>query len=214
MPAATSTSTIDAVLDALGHHPDSTAAELALATGLGRSTVSKALTVLETQQKASRQTGGRNGGRKLADRWTPLTEHPPGGEQSAAPHGPAATSLPTLAQKADQSMPAGGKHPTAIHTPHPDRASGRLGKGQLRAAVLAHLHARPGQDHSPTAVAKALGRSAGAVGNALEKLAADGAIIQTSTTPRRFASQPDADHAAFLHEQDRPQGLAHAAKRR
>ena len=62
----------------------------------------------------------------------------------------------------------------------------RLGRGQLRGLVLAYLRDHPGE-HTPTAVARALeGRSAGAVGNALAKLADAGEAVQTSPAPRRY----------------------------
>jgi hypothetical protein len=85
MPTPTSTSTIRTVADALAGHPNSTPVELASATGLGRSTVSKALAILEAQQKASRHGGGWDGTRRLADRWKLLTDNssaPPTGEGS------------------------------------------------------------------------------------------------------------------------------------
>lgn len=67
---------------------------------------------------------------------------------------------------------------------------GKLGKGQLRSLVLDYLRDRPGETQSPTAIAKALGRSSGAVGNALAKLAGDGTVTQTSAKPRRYAVRP------------------------
>jgi DNA-binding MarR family transcriptional regulator len=64
----------------------------------------------------------------------------------------------------------------------------RLRKGQLRALVLEHLQQHADVEHSPTAVAKTLGRSAGAVSNALDRLAADGSVVQTNHKPRRFTA--------------------------
>ncbi|WP_053728471.1 helix-turn-helix domain-containing protein [Streptomyces sp. WM6378] len=46
-----------------------TAAELALAAGLGRSTTSKALTTLEQHGLALREPGGHDGPRRTPDRW-------------------------------------------------------------------------------------------------------------------------------------------------
>ena len=69
----------------------------------------------------------------------------------------------------------------ARHTP-----SGRLGQGELRRQVAAHLAAMPG-DHTPGEVARALSaRSPGAVANALETLAARGQAEMTEHRPRRF----------------------------
>ena len=57
------------VLDVLGANPHATAAELALSTGLGRSTVGKALVTLEGRTKVTRTPGTRGryspGGRPL-----------------------------------------------------------------------------------------------------------------------------------------------------
>jgi DNA-binding MarR family transcriptional regulator len=64
----------------------------------------------------------------------------------------------------------------------------RLREGQLRALVLEHLQQHPEVEHGPTAIAKALGRSAGAVSNALDRLAADGTVVQTNLKPRRFTA--------------------------
>src|SRR5450755_4013077 len=49
--------------------------------------------------------------------------------------------------------------------------TGRLGQGELRRQVTAWLAARPGDACTPGEIARALGRSAGAVGNALATLA-------------------------------------------
>jgi nitric oxide reductase NorQ protein len=70
------------------------------------------------------------------------------------------------------AMPApaamGTTTPTGI-TPRITR-TGRFGQGELRRQVAAHLAATHGA-HTATAIARALGRSSGAVGNALAKLA-------------------------------------------
>lgn len=65
----------------------------------------------------------------------------------------------------------------------------RLGRGELRAAVAAYLAVpeRSGQSYTPGQIARTLGRSAGAVTNALHRLTVDGAVTQTGDRPRRFA---------------------------
>lgn len=69
------------------------------------------------------------------------------------------------------------------------KATSRLGKGQLQDLVLEHLNAHRGEDLTPTQIGKALGRSSGAVGNALHKFAKDdeSPVVQTSTKPRRYS---------------------------
>jgi predicted ArsR family transcriptional regulator len=145
----------EAVLAALAERPGATAAELAEATGRARSTATKALATLGAEGRVSRAAGGRDGARRLPDRW---------------------------------SLPSPKKTPRPPRTPR-DSGTGaavRLGKGELAGLVLAHLRAQPGE-HSPSAVAKALGgRSSGAVGNALDRLVASGEAVQTSPAPRRY----------------------------
>ena len=139
--------TTSAVLDALAAHPDATANELAMASGLGRSTVTKALAALVADGRVRRQEGARSGGGRQPDRF--------------------AVAKPLTRRKVDNQ---------------------RLGKGELRVLVLHHLQSRPGEAVTPTAVAKDLGRSAGAVGNALERLVASGEVVPTGTAPRRYAA--------------------------
>jgi len=68
----------------------------------------------------------------------------------------------------------------------------RLRPGALRALVHDWLAARPGQEFTPTRIGKELGRSAGAVGNALATMTDAGEVTQTSTKPRTYtvSSQP------------------------
>jgi predicted transcriptional regulator len=155
--AAPSTPAAQALLDALADRPGATAPELAQAAGIGRSTATKLLATLASQGRVLRQRGGR----RAADHWTlPTPTQPPN------PEPPTATP----------SRPA---DPPAIE-------SGRLGAGQLRQLVLDCLAERPGQALSPTAIAKTLDRSAGAVANALRVLAGQGAVTQTQPKPRRY----------------------------
>jgi predicted transcriptional regulator len=164
MTAAPTPATLsaEALLGALADRPGATAAELSEAAEIGRSTAAKLLATLADQGRVLRQPGGHHGGRRAADRWT----LPP--------------PLPT------QGL---GAPPTAAPTPPaepPPTQSGRLGAGQLRQLVLGCLAERPGQALSPTAIAKTLDRSAGAVANALQVLAGQGAVTQTQPKPRRY----------------------------
>lgn len=162
MPTTTTTTTTtattatDAVLAALGSGPAS-AAEVAGAAGIGRSTATKVLAALAAGGRVERTPGGRDGARRLPDRW----------------------ALPATPEDPDRPAGDGGGEPQGTASP-------RLGKGELAAMVAAFLHDHPG-DHSPSAVAKALGgRSAGAVGNALGRLAASGDVVQAGDRPRRY----------------------------
>ena len=73
----------------------------------------------------------------------------------------------------------------------PAPASGpRLGKGELRMMVERYLREHPEQAWTPGKIAKVLGRSAGAVNNASEKLVEDGTAITFDDAPRRFQIAP------------------------
>jgi hypothetical protein len=177
---ATTTSTTptpaDAIGAALSAHPGATAAELAEVAGIGRSTAAKCLAALERAGTARRAPGGREGGRRLPDRWH-------------------------LAKADTPDIPsAGGGHDTG----HADDSAGsveapaaRLGKGALRDLVLAYLAAHAdgssgggGLDADglgATAIAKGLGgKSSGAVGNALQRLEAEGKVRLVQASPRRY----------------------------
>ncbi|WP_043660428.1 AAA family ATPase [Nocardia thailandica] len=65
-------------------------------------------------------------------------------------------------------------------------AAGRLPNGELRRMVAAALAADPTREQSPREIATGLGRSSGAVGNALEALTAAGHAERTSAAPRRY----------------------------
>jgi MoxR-like ATPase len=75
-------------------------------------------------------------------------------------------------------------------------ATGRLGAGELRRQVAAHVAANPSLEFTPHEIARALNRSAGAVGNALDKLAEHGQVEKTSEAPRRYRATTTADAAS------------------
>ncbi|WP_344597817.1 AAA family ATPase [Actinomadura vinacea] len=74
--------------------------------------------------------------------------------------------------------------------------AGRLGQGELRRCVAAHLAAYPGARFTPGEIAKALDRSAGAVGNALATLADHGHAELVGTGPRRYRATATTREAA------------------
>lgn len=82
-------------------------------------------------------------------------------------------------------------------------ASGRkapaVKPGALRELVAAHLRAHPGKDFGPHEIGKVLGRSSGAVANALDRLTGLGEAELSSEKPRRFrltGNPPAGDGAA------------------
>ena len=145
-----------AVATALAARPGSTAAVLAEAAGVGKSTATKSLAVLEATAQATRVPGGRGGnGRRQPDRWSPS-------RSAARSPGlrPAATSI--------------------------DEGAPRLRRGELTTLVVKFLSSRPTEAVGPVAVAKALERSGGAVANALGRLTEAGTVKQVGDRPRRY----------------------------
>jgi nitric oxide reductase NorQ protein len=74
-------------------------------------------------------------------------------------------------------------------------ATGRLGNGELRRQVAAYLDENPGAC-TPTVIAKALDRSAGAVGNALKTLADREQAVLEPGKPARYRATPATKAAA------------------
>jgi DNA-binding IclR family transcriptional regulator len=138
-----------AVVEALASGSKLTGAEIAAATGLGRSTVGKPLVALERRGMVRRDPGGRDGRRRLPDRWW----------AAQTDHGVSSPSSPAQ----------------------------RLRPGQLDGLVLDYLNSK-GAAMGATVVAKALGRSGGAVGNCLVRLAAAGRVRKVGDKPRRYTS--------------------------
>ncbi|MFR9774341.1 hypothetical protein [Nocardia sp. SC052] len=81
--------------------------------------------------------------------------------------------------------------------PTPDAAAGgpetteRLASGALRGLVEQWLHDHAGEEFTPHQIGKALGRSAGAVHNALVSLTKSEISRQTCAAPKRFALAED-----------------------
>ncbi|MFD7013519.1 helix-turn-helix domain-containing protein [Streptomyces sp. NPDC059928] len=107
-----------------------TAAELALAAGLGRSTASKALTTLEQHGLAHREPGGHDGPHRTPDRWQRVQTNPtpdadakdtataePANDSPDPAEAPARDAADTVSEAAPQTAA-----PTA-DTPAPDSAA-------------------------------------------------------------------------------------------
>ncbi|HEV8650564.1 MAG TPA: MarR family transcriptional regulator [Actinomycetes bacterium] len=218
------TPSVEAILDALRHHPDATAAELAEAAGIGRSTAGKTLANLEAQGRVSRQRDTSGGGKATPDHWTlvsdppadhtgraepepqPATGEVPVDEPAATPEtsaeAPSAEAVPPATGTPDTGE-ADATAATTQSAPDADRPPGgatgsgpRLRPGALRALVHAWLAERPGQEFTPTRIGKELGRSAGAVGNALATMTDQGEVTQTSSKPRMYALAEGGDQAS------------------
>src|SRR5260370_32709492 len=80
-------------------------------------------------------------------------------------------------------------HPAA-GAPARTTPTGRLGQGELRRQVAACLAADPAAAHTPGSIARTLGRSAGATGNALTTLADRGEAERIAGRPVRYRATP------------------------
>lgn len=156
-----------AILEVLRVEPQATVAQIAVSTGVGRSTAGKLLAQLESDGEVRRTAGGRDGNRRLPDLWS-LADG-------------------TSASSGTQAKPASGRSddkPTAAN----GDADRRLKAGGLEPLVLAYLKKNADSGpHGPTTVAKALERSSGAVGNCLVRLTKDKKVRQDSDKPRRYS---------------------------
>ncbi|HTJ72633.1 MAG TPA: MarR family transcriptional regulator [Actinospica sp.] len=81
---------------------------------------------------------------------------------------------------------AGADADQARLAPGSGDGAARLGKGELRSMVEAHLRENPDREWTPTAISKILGRSAGAITNACMKLAETGSVTIVPDKPVRF----------------------------
>ncbi|MEV4670897.1 AAA family ATPase [Actinomadura sp. NPDC049382] len=94
------------------------------------------------------------------------------------------TTVPTTTSTPATS-PTGSNPATSPAVPAPG-GTGRLGSGELRRRVAAILIDSPRAAFTPGEIARNLGRSAGAVGNALTVLADRGQADLVATGPRRY----------------------------
>jgi Sugar-specific transcriptional regulator TrmB len=165
-----------APMKALAANPEATAAEVAAAASVGRSTASKVLARLTSSGEVRRIEGGRDGARRLPDRFALASA------ESAADDG-----KPKSADDAEPNAADDGE-PKSTEDAKPKAAGEHLKPGQLDELVLAYLkdNADSGP-HGPTTVAKALVRSSGAVGNCLVRLTKAERVRQHSEKPRRYS---------------------------
>lgn len=77
----------------------------------------------------------------------------------------------------------GGAEPTRAA---PIGRSVRLAPGALHGMVEDYLREHPDEEHGPTKIGHDLGRSTGAVSNALERLVSSGYAVRTKDRPKRY----------------------------
>ncbi len=192
------TSPDEAVKKAVADTPGATIEGIAKAAGIARSTAGKVLGRLAENKEVTRHKGGRDAGKRLPDRFTLTgTKMPPAYAAHVTPGSPAATAKQNGAAKAGtaskaKSSKAEGKRASGS-AGKPGAAAGangdrRLKAGGLEPLVLDYLKKNADSGpHGPSAVAKALERSSGAVTNCLTRLAKTKQIRRVTDKPQRYA---------------------------
>ncbi|GAA1918856.1 MarR family transcriptional regulator [Streptantibioticus ferralitis] len=228
------TGTHTTVWDALTQQPGTTAAALAEATGIGRSTAAKALARLEKDGRVRRDPGTPDGNRRVASHWYPTHPAPlhtntpeaqtsdphdsqelptaapdtptsPAPDEDSAHEAPAETE--TSIRSKESTEPAQIDSATAEDAPCETAESAsaareesaapkltvvtggskqRLAPGGLRQMVLDHLQAHPDGEFTATALSRVIGKSSGAIANALVTLEKHGQARQVNDHPRRY----------------------------
>ncbi|WP_037606749.1 MarR family transcriptional regulator [Streptacidiphilus rugosus] len=196
--------------------PGSTAAELSRTASAGLSTTGKLLKQMEQDGLARRTPGGSEGNRRLPDHWQTTATSPDPETTNLPDQTDATTaSAPSLAPDdatafsdaqshsepacpeqqleqassgTDEASPVEATETEPQPTPEPsaEPPTGRLGQGGLRNLVHGYLADRPGAAHSPTRIARQLGRSSGAVANALVTLVNQGEAEMVTAKPRTY----------------------------
>ncbi len=168
---------VDSVKVAVEENPGATTEGIGLIAGVARSTAAKTLAMLSVAGEVTRHRGGRDRGKRLPDRWTLAGEEMP---PAYAGHATSSASTEPADAKPPETTEASAAASASV-----DR---RLKAGGLEPLVLDYLeqHADSGP-HGPTAIAKALERSSGAVGNCLERLTGAKKVRQVSDKPRRYS---------------------------
>lgn len=165
--------------------PGATTDGIARVVGISRSTAGMVLARLADTREITRHRGARDRGKRLPDRWTSS-----GVEIPDAYTGHVLPAIEKPDTPAGKSK--GGKKPTAKASDGAATGSkpegGKLKPGGLDPLVLRYLkdNAASGP-HGPTAIAKALERSSGAVGNCLVRLTDAKKVKLASDKPRRYS---------------------------
>lgn len=196
----------DKLWEALHANPNSTAADLSGAAKIGKSTTQKILVKWAAEGSVTRTAGIAEGGRRAADLWAitdvDTAQIGPAPVEDAdttdtEPEAPVVVSVVPDAPATDDATGVEGDpvEPTEGGVDATSEKKSRLAPGGLRGMVEDYLRDHPGEQFGPTAIANALGKSSGAVSNALDKLVEGGVAAKTQDKPRRFALAPSEQEA-------------------
>lgn len=178
----------EALTATLAAHPEATAAEIADVLGVGQSTAAKRLAALEGTGAVHRIPGGRIAGVRAPDHWSLVTATLPAAVPADQADPGGAAPGPAMAETAAEAPANDGRavEDQAVEDQAPEDQAGRLSRGQLGTLVHDYLAARPAESFGPAAVGKALGRSQGAVSNALSAMAERREVVLVADKPRRY----------------------------
>jgi hypothetical protein len=206
-PAAGRISTSDRLWAALRTYPGSTTEQLAVHASIGQSTAGKILARWVADDSIARHAATRGSkGRgpatfTIAEPGDPITEtavevEPDDATAYETPTDTAevgdssTTADPTNSDvaSADDAGPTyDGDANAAVEPPSRHTAKKpRLSPGSLRGMIEDFLREHPNDDVGPVQIGKELGRSSGAVANALDRLVSGGYAVQTSDKPKRY----------------------------
>ncbi len=177
----------------LGDHPDGvTASAIVDESGLRAAIVGRVLAAMETAGAAVREPATTDDGEpdpNGAELWVR-------GEADLTTVDLTAAAVRVVCPTCNRPMPrrntvaVGRTGPAAPG--HNSDGQPVLGKGELRNLVRDFLAAHPGHEFTPTVIGRELGRSSGAIGNALDKLVISGEAVLVKDAPRIFAAPPTA----------------------
>jgi hypothetical protein len=171
------------VAGVLGDHPDGvSAADLSDETGLRAAIVAKVLVAMETAGAAARKPAEAEGGVEL---WVRSE-----GDLATVDltNAPTFTECPTCGHRTRVRATVGARRVGTGAPGHNTDGSPVLGKNELRNMVRDFLNAHPGHVFNAGTISRELGRSSGAIGNALAKLVVAGEADLVSETPMRYSA--------------------------
>ncbi|MGW6934627.1 hypothetical protein ACWGE0_31515 [Lentzea sp. NPDC054927] len=180
----------DKLWSVLRDNPGNTTTELASKAEIGKSTAARFLAKWATDGSAIRTLGT---GPRAADTWTVPVDVPAAdttAEVTTSGTEPFDATASTL-DETDTPAPPDAPEPVV----EPDEAttepvSRRLPPGGLHGMVEDFLRAHPNEEFGPGAIAKSLGRSSGAVSNALDRSVTSGLALVPPPTPTFFLFAP------------------------
>jgi len=175
----------ETVTKAVKENPGATIESVAQQAGIARSTAGKVLGRLAEARELIRHEGGRDGRKRLPDRFTLKGVELPAAYATHVGERGKAAAEPASGKPGKRKPSAGSRNgkPTASASGKPDR----LKAGGLERLVLDYLKKnKDAAPHGPSQVAKALGRSSGAVGNCLVRLTDAKKTKRVSNKPLRY----------------------------